>query len=145
LANMAQSYYSKFYLLLRHTFFRCLFLAYTIAGQFIFLLRLGAGGFTTFVKIKAMTIFAHKANLPGWVSYQKCISRHIFGNNRPGTNHGIFANGVSTNDGSIGTYRSAFFHQSFHILISSHNGTSGIYDVGKNHGWPQKNIVFTFY
>jgi len=61
---------------------------------------------------------------------------------RTGADKGIFTDGDTADDCSIGTDGTAFFQKGLFKFILALNKCSGVDDIGKNHGWTKKDIIF---
>ena len=86
------------------------------------------------LQIKLMPTLAYPAGNPCRVAEYKGMIRHIFGHYRPCPDKGVSAYGVSAYDRCISADGCAFFDQGCLEFVFSGNMTSGVDDIGEDHG-----------
>lgn len=67
---------------------------------------------------------------------------NVFCDNRAGTDEGITAYCMATNDSAVGTECCSFFYEGGADLVHFADFRPWIINVGENHGRPTKNAVF---
>jgi hypothetical protein len=75
----------------------------------------------------------------GWVPDDQNAWRHVLGNHRPSSDHGIFANGYSANDHCTCANGSALLDRGWNNLPFSDSPRMEI--VGKNHMRADENLI----
>jgi hypothetical protein len=69
---------------------------------------------------------------------------HIFRHNRTGANQRMFANGIATNDGGIGSDTSSPLDECGYVILAPIPRECGTRreDVGEDNRRPAKNVIF---
>ena len=92
--------------------------------------------------IKTTATFADPAELTGGNSDHQGKVLDVLSDNRAAANKGTFANGVTTDDGAVGSEGGAFADEC--LGIDAVNGEMGTWcrDIGEDAGWAAEHIVF---
>ena len=88
-----------------------------------------------------IAVFVHPTDLAGRIADHEGIGRHIFGNNRAGTNHAILAEFVSADNRSVSPDRNAATENRLFVLVLAADGCAGVDDVCEHHRRAEEHIV----
>lgn len=107
----------------------------------VLLAAFGASGAPVGVKLQAVPIFGHPANLTRWVTDHKRIGGYVFGDHRAGANKGVGADVVAADDSGVGANAGSLTYVRAQIAVAAVHGTAWVNDVGKHHGGAQEDVV----
>ena len=91
--------------------------------------------------VEAFATFTDPAELTGRDSYHKGIVLDILGNNGAGTDEGRVTNGVTTDDGAVGTEGGTFLDECLGIDAVNREVGTRCRDIGEDAGGTTENIV----
>ena len=95
--------------------------------------------------IEALTTFANPAELTGRNTNHQRIILDILGDDGTRAYKGTLADGVTTDNGTVGTKRGAFTDERLGIDAMNRKVSARGCDVGENTGGATKNIILYFY
>ena len=108
----------------------------------------GAAGQTcdvSFLSGQFLAALAHPADAPRGHAHHQCVGSNITRNHSTGTDESIFADGMPTHDGRIGTDGGATPNVGRLVFVFTRNVASWIDDVGEHHARAAENVIFENY
>ena len=88
-----------------------------------------------------MAVLAYPTDLAGWISHDQRISRNILRYHRPGTDHGIPPDRMSTNNRSVSSDRGPLANHRLLILVFPRDSATRIGYICKHATRPQEHII----
>jgi len=102
----------------------------------------GAGCVACRVEMKAVTVCADPAALPGGVAQEEAIGGRRMREHGAGADKSIFPDSVTADDSGVGADSRSPADQGVPEFVFPGNGAAGVDDVGEHRGGADKDLVF---